>query len=75
MPDELDFYGEFRHTVDRAVSGRLVLGLVNGEKVLVKDLTSMAHSREVVSVFEEDGNVILIPFGSICSAQILPFEE
>jgi hypothetical protein len=73
--DDLDFYGEFRNTLDRAVAGRVVLGLLNGEKVLVEDLTSIAHGPKVVSIYHADGNVILVPVASICSAQILPFDE
>ncbi len=75
MSDDLDFYGEFSSMVDRASAGRVVLGLLNGDKVLVKDLTMMAHGPKVISVYEEDGNVILVPVSSICSAQILPLDE
>lgn len=75
MSEELDFYGEFSSTLNRASAGRVVLGLLNGEKVLVSDLTTMAHGPKVISIYEDDGNVILVPVSSICSAQVLPLDE
>ncbi len=72
---ELDFYDELHWMIGAMDAGRILFSLTNGEKVLVDDVLSISLNRKLVGVYESDGNVILLPFSSICSAQILPFIE
>lgn len=73
--DSLDFFNELSALVDDEGPAQVVFGLVNSEKVLVKNLGDLFLGRQTVVIYEEDGAVITFPFASICSAQVLPLRE
>jgi len=73
--DDLRFYDELSKLIEQTQRGRVVFGLTNAEKILVTDLGMLSLGRNVVAVYEDDGNVILFPFERIVTAQVLTQDE